>query len=221
MKTERFATWIISLLIIMASAASGQESDLGKKSDEETIGIWQFKGSLYQYIVPENPNFLVGVVMADQEMTHLEVRYNYEAYKSASFNYGPNFHVGGDVTFDATPMIGVYFGVSAGATFGYRISLEYGRLGLYSEGEYALPRLKSEGNYFYNWSELSYSAPVGAAFTARAGLVAQRTRIYQTGLDVQRGLLAGVSKGDVEGTVYVFNWGWTTPAWVFNVAYNF
>jgi hypothetical protein len=217
MKSERLATWIISLVMIIASVASGQESDLEKKSDEETIGTWQFNASLYQYIVPENPNFLVGVVMADQEMTHLEVRYNYEAYRSASFNYGPNFQVGGDVTFDVTPMIGFYFGASSGGTFGYRFALEYKRLGLYSEGEYALPRLKTDENYFYNWSEFSY----GATPWLRAGLVVQRTRIYQTGLDVQRGILAGFMKGDVEGTVYVFNIGWTTPAWVFNLAYKF
>jgi hypothetical protein len=217
MKSEHFTTWIVSLLMIIASTASGQESDLAKKSDEETIGIWQFNASLYQYIVPENPNFLVGVVMADQDMTHLEVRYNYEAYRSASFHYGPNFQVAGDVTFALTPMIGVYFGASAGATFGYRLALEYGRFGLYSEGEYAVPRLKTEEKYFYNWSELSYNATEWL----RAGLVVQRTRIYQTGLDLQRGLLAGVTKGDFEVTVYAFNMGWTTPTWVFSAAYSF
>jgi hypothetical protein len=41
-------------MIVMTAAASGQESDLGTKSDEETIGIWQFNALLYQYIVPEN-----------------------------------------------------------------------------------------------------------------------------------------------------------------------
>jgi len=204
-------------MIVMTSAASGQERDIGTESDEETIGIWQFNASLYQYIVPENPNFLVGVVMADQEMTHLELRYNYEAYKSASFNYGANFHVGDTVSFDVTPMIGVYFGRSAGVTFGYRLALEYKRFGLYSEGEYALPRLKSEEKYFYNWSELSYDATEWL----RAGIVGQRTRMYDSDLDIQRGLLVGVMKGDLEGTVYVFNWGWTTPTWVFNAAYSF
>ena len=214
---SRFITLLGALLIVMAASAPAQDSDLGTKSDEETIGIWQFNASLYQYIVPENPNFLVGVIMADQEMTHLEVRYNYEAYRSASFNYGVNFRVAGDATFNATPMIGVYFGQSAGVTFGYRLELEYKRFGLYSEGEYALPRLKTEQNYFYNWSELSYSATAWL----RAGVVGQRTRIYDTGLDIQRGLLVGVMKGDLEVTAYVFNWGWTTPTWVFNAEYSF
>jgi hypothetical protein len=50
--------------------------------------------------------------MADQEMTP-GLRYNYEAYKSASFNYGANFHAGMPC-FDVTPMIGVYFGQSSG-----------------------------------------------------------------------------------------------------------
>ena len=51
---SRFISLLNTLMIVMTAAASGQESDLGTKSDEETIGIWQFNALLYQYIVPEN-----------------------------------------------------------------------------------------------------------------------------------------------------------------------
>ena len=39
----------------------------------------------------------------------------------------------------------------------------------------------------------------------RAGVVTQRTRVYETPRDIQRGLLVGVSFGRIEGAVYAFN----------------
>ncbi len=45
------------------------------------------------------------------------------------------------------------------------------------------------GSFFYSWSELSVS-PVD---WFRFGLVGQRTRAYQTDVDIQRGLLVGFS----------------------------
>ena len=41
----------------------------------------------------------------------------------------------------------------------------------------------------------------------RAGVVTQRTRVYQTPRDIQRGLLVGVSIKKVEGALYFFNPG--------------
>jgi len=46
---------------------------------------------------------------------------------------------------------------------------------------------KPEESFFCNWSELSLS-PVD---WYRFGLVGQRTRAYQTDVDIQRGLLVG------------------------------
>ena len=47
----------------------------------------------------------------------------------------------------------------------------------------------SSGSFFYNWSELTL-APVD---WFRFGLVTQRTRVYDTDRDIQRGLLVGFS----------------------------
>ena len=63
------------------------------------------------------------------------------------------------------------------------------------------------------WSELSYS-PVD---WFRAGVVVQRTKAYQTPLDTQRGVLAGVSFKSADLSCYVFNFGWTDPTVVLSV----
>ncbi len=114
-------------------------------------------------------------------------------------------------------MLGAVFGNSAGFAPAYRLTLGYGRLELYSEGEYLFDADDSAENFFYNWVELSYAL----ADWFRAGLAAQRTRAYETGLDVQRGLLAGFSYRKVDFTAYMFNLGWTSPTVVVALGYTF
>ena len=49
----------------------------------------------------------------------------------------------------------------------------------------------------------------------------QRTKAYQTDLDIQRGFLVGFSYKKVDFTTYVFNLGWTDPTVVLAVGLNF
>jgi hypothetical protein len=43
------------------------------------------------------------------------------------------------------------------------------------------------------------------------GLSGQRTRLYQTELDIQRGPLVGLAWGPASLITYVFNVGWESP----------
>jgi len=52
-------------------------------------------------------------------------------------------------------------------------------------------------------------------------LVAERTKAYHTGLDIQRGVLIGFSHKRLEFTTYVFNVGWTDPTVVISAAFHF
>ena len=88
---------------------------------------------------------------------------------------------------------------------------------LSSEGEFVFDTSDSEGSFFYNWSELSLS-PVE---WFRFGLVGQRTRAYQTDVDIQRGLLVGFSYKKMDFTTYVFNLDQGKPTWVFAVGVSF
>jgi hypothetical protein len=114
-------------------------------------------------------------------------------------------------------MIGGVFGNTTGVAPGYLAALTWKRLELSTEGEYVFDTRHREGNFFYSWMELSYS-PVE---WFRTGLVAQRTKAYQTGLDVQRGVFIGFSHKKVNFTTYVFNAGWTDPTIVLSLGVHF
>ena len=108
-------------------------------------------------------------------------------------------------------MLGGVFGNTTGIAPGYKGSLSWWKLELYSEGEYVVDPGDSSGNFFYTWSELALS-PVD---WLRFGLVTQRTRAYETDLDIQRGFLLGVSYRKFDFTAYVFNPDESQPTLVF------
>jgi len=72
-------------------------------------------------------------------------------------------------------------------------------------------------SFFYNWSELALSPLEWFRF----GLVIQRTRVFQTARDVQRGLLAGLSYKEASLTTYVFNPDDSKPIVVVALAWSF
>jgi hypothetical protein len=100
---------------------------------------------------------------------------------------------------------------------GYNVSLTRGRFGLSTQGELVLNIKDSSKNFVYTWTELTYS-PLD---WLRAGVVVQRTKVYQTDLDVQRGFLVGISHKKMDLSTYVFNAGWTDPTIVLSVGFKF
>lgn len=52
-------------------------------------------------------------------------------------------------------------------------------------------------------------------------MVIQRTKAYQTDLDLQRGVLAGFSYRNLDFVTYVFNFGWTDVTSVFALGIRF
>ena len=72
---------------------------------------------------------------------------------------------------------------------GYKGSLSWWKLELYSQGEYVFDTTDSSESSFYNWSELT----LAPADWFRFGMVTQRTRLYQTDREIQRGFLVGFS----------------------------
>lgn len=72
-------------------------------------------------------------------------------------------------------------------------------------------------NFFYTWSELTISP----TRWQRAGLAAQRTRAYQTDVDVQRGLLLGFSIRNFGITSYMLNLDRDKQTYIFSVSLEF
>jgi len=98
-------------------------------------------------------------------------------------------------------MVGGVFGDLNGVAPGYEATLSWWKLQLYTEGEFVFSTGDHSDNFFYSWSELSL-APVD---WFRFGLVAQRTKVYQTNFDIQRGFLVGLTFKHLDFTTYVFN----------------
>jgi hypothetical protein len=178
---------------------------------------WSFSFNLSGYIVPGDQSYASPTFSVDKQRLHFGARYNYEDKETGSLWAGYNFEIGQKVALQATPMIGGVFGHTAGIAPGYLASLSWRKIELSTEGEFVFDTRNTAGSFFYSWMELSYS-PLQ---WWRAGIVAQRTKAYHTGLDVQRGILVGFSHKRIDFTTYVFNAGWTTPTVVQSVACSF
>jgi len=178
---------------------------------------WSFSASAATYILPDEPNYVLPTFSADCGWLHLEGRFNYEDRDTGSAWFGYNFSVGETVTLEITPMIGAVFGNTNGVAPGYKGSLTWRMLQLYSETEFVINPGDSDNNFLYTWSELEV-APVD---WCRFGLVVQRTKAYQTEFDIQRGFFAGVSYKGLDVTAYVFNPDADRPTVVVTVGVGF
>ena len=106
---------------------------------------------------------------------------------------------------------------TVGVAPGYKGSLSWWKLELYSEGEYVFDSKVHSDSFFYTWSELSL-APVD---WFRFGFVAQRTRAYESDVDIQRGVLVGFTYKKIDLGAYVFDLEESKPMLVMSVGLNF
>jgi hypothetical protein len=169
---------------------------------------------VYGYVVPEQEDFAIVDAMVDVGRLHIEGRYNYEGLRTGSIFVGANASAGDKLTITGTAMLGAVFGDIDGVAPGFRVTLTWWKLDLTTEDEIVIDAWAPNGTFFYSWSELGLS-PLS---WLRVGIVGQRLREVSSGLDLQRGLFAGVSYGKLGATVYELNAGWTTPTWVFALA---
>ena len=189
---------LTALAAILLLCSAGRAGAQAAEGDHET---WSFYASAYTYLVPDDDDYLQPTFAADRGWLHLEGRVNYEDLDTGSAWIGYNLSVGDELALEITPMLGVVFGNTTGIAPGYKGSLGWRWLELYSESEYVVDTEESDESFLYTWSELT----VAPADWWRGGLVVQRTKVYDTAFDIQRGLLAGVTLGRVDLTAYVLN----------------
>lgn len=204
----------LMLLFGAAVTSDAQEASSPALPEKDT---WAFNASVYGYFPPDDFHYAQPTVTADRGALHLETRYNYEAAKSGSAWIGWNVETGKELTLNATLMAGGVVGDLRGVAPGYELTLAWKSFELYSEGEYVIDTSDSSGNFFYNWAQLGWSPFDWLSI----GLVSQRTRLYHTGLDVQRGFFVGFTYKALSLNVYVFNPGWETPTIVSSLAVSF
>jgi hypothetical protein len=188
--TARFP---IVLLLACARAAAGEAA----KPQEATSAY----AAANFYFLDDATDFVQPTVFADRGRLHLEARYNYEDRGAGSVWAGWNLAAGDTVALAFTPMVGIVFGSARGVAPGCKLSLGWRNVEFYSEAEYVIDANDADDGFLYSWTELS----VSPADSWRAGLVFQRTRTYETALDVQRGLLLGFHRGRTDLTAYVLN----------------
>ncbi len=219
MKTTRqFRLAILGTVVFAAGSASAQTAQAKPaEAPGSPSNAWSFSLAAFGYLVPNDLSYGSPIFAADHDWLHLEGRYNYENQKTGSLWAGYNFSAGHNLELEATPMFGVVFGDTTGIAPGYELSLTYKRIELSTEGEYVFDIGNSADSFFYSWNELTYS-PVE---WCHVGLVSQRTRAYETKLDVQRGVSLGFAYHKMDYTTYIFNAGWTDPTVVLSLTYKF
>jgi hypothetical protein len=173
-----------------------------KNPVDTTSSALSVSASAYYYIFPvseENTLTLIGYL--DYKSLHFEPRYNYEGQHTGSVFAGWKFEASGKLEFAATPMVGIVFGDVKGFAPGLELELSYKNFDFYSESEYVIDQAGSDFNYLYTWTELGYS-PLEKL---RAGVSIQRTRLYETGLDIQRGIFAEYSFWKFTAGLHYYN----------------
>jgi hypothetical protein len=180
-----------------------ESAPAGSAPSEEKAPAWAGSVAGNAYIFPGKPDFGVGVARADGGKLHLEARWNYEAQDTGSLWAGWNYSTGKSVTLDVTPMLGAVIGDTDGIAPGVELSLAWKQLDFYTETELVYDLDSAHDSFVYSWTEGGYSP----AEWVRVGIVGQRTRLYDTGLDVQRGIFGQVIFGRTTLGVYWFNPG--------------
>jgi len=167
---------------------------------------WNFGADANMYFFP-GEFILLPVFRADKNKLHLEARYNYEDLETFSGWIGYNFTGGKKIEYAITPMLGGVVGLSNGIAPGLEFTFTYKSFEWYAESEYLFETESNENNFYYMWSDITYSPKDWLWF----GISGQRTRLYQTDLDIQRGLLIGGGYKSFELTGYLYNLGFDDP----------
>jgi len=186
-------TCYFCLLLLLPIAGFSQKTDSVKHK-------WTVDASALFYFIPED-FFILPIVKADKNKLHLEMRYNYEDRNTYSVFGGYNFTGGKKIEYTITPMLGAVLGNSDGIAPGLEMDFTLGKFELYSEMEYLIEFNDKSNGYLYNWTEITF-APRDWLWI---GITGQRTRLYQSSLDIQRGILGGLSWGNFSATGYLFN----------------
>ena len=203
----RWALAVLATLALAGTAAAQEPAPAtappATPEPEAEQTRWEFGLSGALYVLPDEEDFVQPTFRADRGLFHFETRYNYEDRDSTSFFVGANFEFGDEVKLVLTPMIGGLAGQTDGIVPALEADFSVGLFEAYAEAEYVFDLDDSSSKYFYMWSELSFWPTAWL----RAGIVTQRTRVFQTERDIERGLLVGFAFKRLDGSVYFFNPG--------------
>ena len=177
---------------------------------------WEFAITAYPTVVRDGENYTSVIGAADRGPLHLEARYNYESIGARSAFVGWTFSGGEAITWELTPLLGGAWGTTKAFVPGLEVSVAWGKLDFYSEAEYVRSSERTD-RYFYAWSELGFR-PVE---WLRIGVAGQRTNVYGSERDIQRGPFAQVTWGPVTIGGFWFNPGSSDQIFVGSIGATF
>lgn len=187
-------------------------------SPEEADGPipWSYGAEINFYFLEEEV-YTLPIVTADHHHLHLEARYNYEDVQTISLFAGYNLETNGKVSLLLTPMLGTAFGNTTGLIPAVEATVSWSNLEWYMETEWLIDPGDSGNNFLYTWSDLTYSL----FDHLYVGLSAQRTRVDETGLEIERGLVAGYYNDRLNLSAYTYNIATTDFFLLINVGVSF
>jgi hypothetical protein len=193
----------IAALLFNAMQVTGQQApdDALRESADTPAAPWSGSAAAYYYMLPEEKNTTTLFLYVDYNSIHMEARYNYEDEQTVSLFGGYRFETGNELLFGATPLIGIVLGNTNAIAPGLEIDIAWNIFDFYSENEYVLDFEDNDNHYFYSWSELA----VTPFNNFRTGIAADRTRLFQSYLELQRGVFVQYSLWKLTGGIHYFN----------------
>ena len=189
--------YLLLLLVFVSVKLFAQETI----TDSTDSKKWNFSAWTEYFIIPGEEDFFNPTFYARGKSLQFEGRYNYEDRNTASIFTGWRFKFGKAVKFVIVPMAGIIFGNTDGIAPGLEIEASYKKFDLYSESEHVFDFSSKENNFFYMYSELAFS-PIEAI---RTGIMTQRTRVYETDRELQRGIFGEYYFGRFRVGAFYFN----------------
>jgi len=190
---KKFVLLLLAIVPVKLFAQEGQIDSAGS--------AWKFSAWAEMFILPGEEDFFNPTFYARHKNLHLEGRYNYEDRNTASFWAGRRFPFGEDVRFVLVPMAAVVVGNTNGLAPGLEAEIMYRKFDFYAESEYVFDLESKEGNFFYMYSELA----IRPIKPLRTGLIAQRTKLFETKFELNRGLFAEYYFGRFRVGLFYFN----------------
>jgi hypothetical protein len=155
----------------------------------------------YNYIrQQDNAGFVPMFHLQTKNNWYTELRYNYEDAQTVSLFTGKSFEGGNTLEYSLIPMIGLSTGRFTGASVGLNTDASWKSFNLCSQSQYSIAMKKNTPDFFFNWSELTFSISKNAF----AGLSMQYT-LQEKEQTIEPGIVAGINFKSISFPVYVFN----------------
>ena len=215
--TRYLAVLAAAFLIAVPLRAQEQPDNKPAASSKPAPIPWTYSLTTSGYIVPGGQSYVSPDFTADRRRLHLEARYNSEAYRVGSVWIGRNINKGKNWVLNLTLMGGALFGDQNGLTPGCNITFTHKKWQIYATADWPFDLQDTSQDNSYLWAQLTYSPRKWM----QVGFVTQRPRTYSTGLTVQRGVLIGFTRKNMNFTTSIFNFGWITPTEVLALGFSF